>query len=111
VGLLETSSSVTRETYPEADGVPRYGSTAPTAGEAGPGRREGASVTITHSPCLGEEDHDPCSPPPQTIAGEEEDLYSSAQLVRSGCAGGEGENQEKLTGLFASVLLRADPRS
>jgi hypothetical protein len=65
---------------PEADGAPRYGDTTPAAGEAGPDRREGAGLTVTHLAHLEEEDHDPCSPPPQTITREEEDAVKVAQV-------------------------------
>jgi hypothetical protein len=47
----------------------------------GPDRRKGAGVTVTNPPCLGEEDHIPCSPPPQTIAREEDDAVKVAQLA------------------------------
>jgi hypothetical protein len=76
----ETSSSVMGETNLKADGAPRCADVVPAAREAGPDRREGAGVTVTHPSRLEEEDHDPCSPPPQTIAVEEEDAVKVAQL-------------------------------
>jgi hypothetical protein len=109
-GLPEASSPVLGETDPEADGALCCGDAAPAAGEATPDRREGTGVTVIHPPRLGEEDHNPCSPPP----GMRRMLRHSARR-RSGCTTERrelvmGENEGKLTVCLPPIHLWADPR-
>jgi hypothetical protein len=109
----KTSSLVMGETDPKADGAQRYADIVPAAKEVGPDRREGAGVTVTHPSRPEEEGHGPYSPPPQTIAVEEEDAVKVAQLDADLDAGQQArgeDNSRWLTSLFASVHLRTDQR-
>jgi hypothetical protein len=68
VGLLALISSVLGEMDPEPASA-RCGEADPIVGDMGPDRREGVGETETHPPRQVEEDHDPPSPPPQTMGG------------------------------------------
>jgi hypothetical protein len=78
-----------------------------TTGEVGPDRCEGARVTATHLPRLEEEDHDPCSHPPQTIAGEEEDVVKVTQVDTDLGVGQRSWGEDNLGWLIGSIFLRS----
>jgi hypothetical protein len=69
------SPAATGETDLKPTGAARCDDTNPVAGDTGPDHCEGAGETVTDPARLGEEDHVPSSPPPKTIAGEEEARY------------------------------------
>jgi hypothetical protein len=61
----------------------------------------------THLPRLEEEDHDPCSHPPQTIAGEEEDVVKVTQVDTDLGVGQRSWGEDNSGWLMGSIFLRS----